>query len=1072
MIHRERPSFRLHLAALLALAGALLCLASAPPVLCADAPPELKALVEKFFACYAREDLEGFMALWSAGSPDAAARRRTMQETFAEDDRIEVRSLRILQAEVAGERATVRVAVEMSGVVAKTGQPSTRFGKLDRTLECVREVGGWRVWRYFPSVDDLVQRLAGAATDAERQALVAAEPGRVTPEVVLGLRVQGDAAYYRADYSKALALYRFAHRIATQIQDRSGAAWALSDAAWVLADQGDYARALADLKTSLQTFEELHQPRDVAETLNRTGKVYYDWGSYAQALSYFERSRQGFEALHEATGLAGVFNNTGNVYQAQGDFGAALAQFRKGLAEFERTGNTLGASQCVNSMGTTYHAQGDLARALDCYRKSLRLKEQCGDRAGMIVVHNNLANLAYLRGDAPEALENYRKSLELCQQAGDRAHMASTRGNMSALYEWLRDEKSARECLEQSLAGWKELDNPAGIAFWTCRLATFLGQHGAPERALDLFLFDLPLADKVGDRETVARCHWGLGRSYRAQGDSARARAAYMRAIDTLEKIRSRIAGGEEERLTYLGAGGWYRIYEELVDLLLKEGKVPEALAALERARSKQLLDGIRLDSLTSSDPNLRLLLARAADLEGRLAAQQRARLAEFSRPTRDQDPVRVQNLDREIAADEKELYRVYNDIVDANPDYRGFLPVRDEEIDEVRWALRQLPPGAVALAYSPQETALAILVLTRDSVRAHAVPVSRARLEELVDVVRRETGQAPASRGARPSGAPAPRRWTWDSAPARPLRDALTTLYGYLIAPVQDEVARARTLVLMPSGPLCYLPFQALAREERSSGVVEYWRHEVPNYPILHHSTTPSPRSPPRLRFLIEDRPLAVLPSIALWNRIGQRSSERSSRREGRLAAFGNPDGTLPAAEVEARRVGALFPRSLVYLREQATLERVENLPREVSIVHLATHGHLDARRTNDSFLILAGGERLRLGNLCGLKGRYPARMTVLSGCDTARDRNAPGNELHGLAKAFGIAGSTTLVASLWPVDDAATARLMERFYRALKDGRSGAEALREAEIALLQDPASAHPHFWAPFLLIGDWR
>jgi CHAT domain-containing protein len=97
---------------------------------------------------------------------------------------------------------------------------------------------------------------------------------------------------------------------------------------------------------------------------------------------------------------------------------------------------------------------------------------------------------------------------------------------------------------------------------------------------------------------------------------------------------------------------------------------------------------------------------------------------------------------------------------------------------------------------------------------------------------------------------------------------------------------------------------------------------------------------------------------------------------------------------------------------------------------------------------------------------------MTVLSACETAMGRKDPGNEVAHLANGFVEAGSTSIIASLWKVSDASTAALMEQFYHELKNGKRKAEAKRLAEVSLLKDKATAHPYFWAPFVLIGDWR
>src|SRR5262249_28600052 len=113
------------------------CLAPASPVGSVQSSEEsaLRELVERFFEAYARKDLAGSMALFSKKSPDYARRKQNMEETFAECEKIEVKSLAIREVKVEGQRALVRVVVEMSALDAKTGKPSSRrFGRMDRRL--------------------------------------------------------------------------------------------------------------------------------------------------------------------------------------------------------------------------------------------------------------------------------------------------------------------------------------------------------------------------------------------------------------------------------------------------------------------------------------------------------------------------------------------------------------------------------------------------------------------------------------------------------------------------------------------------------------------------------------------------------------------------------------------------------------------------------------------------------------------------------------------------------------------------------------------------------------------------
>jgi CHAT domain-containing protein len=108
---------------------------------------------------------------------------------------------------------------------------------------------------------------------------------------------------------------------------------------------------------------------------------------------------------------------------------------------------------------------------------------------------------------------------------------------------------------------------------------------------------------------------------------------------------------------------------------------------------------------------------------------------------------------------------------------------------------------------------------------------------------------------------------------------------------------------------------------------------------------------------------------------------------------------------------------------------------------------------------------------DIYGLKLRG-MRLVTLSACDTAVGEREPGRNLTTLADAFGVAGSPTVIASLWKVSDASTRELMVAFYKGLKDKKSLAEALQGAQRSLIARPELRHPFYWAPFVLLGDWR
>jgi CHAT domain-containing protein len=147
--------------------------------------------------------------------------------------------------------------------------------------------------------------------------------------------------------------------------------------------------------------------------------------------------------------------------------------------------------------------------------------------------------------------------------------------------------------------------------------------------------------------------------------------------------------------------------------------------------------------------------------------------------------------------------------------------------------------------------------------------------------------------------------------------------------------------------------------------------------------------------------------------------------------------------------------------------------------IIHFATHGVIDTRYPDLSALALSGFDSAgrRVQQFLGLRDIYgldlSADLVVLSACETALGRDIRGEGLLGLTQGFLYAGTKSVVASLWPVADRATAELMQRFYRGmLRDGLRPAAALRRAQLAVAAEPRWREPFFWSPFVLLGDWR
>ena len=265
--------------------------------------------------------------------------------------------------------------------------------------------------------------------------------------------------------------------------------------------------------------------------------------------------------------------------------------------------------------------------------------------------------------------------------------------------------------------------------------------------------------------------------------------------------------------------------------------------------------------------------------------------------------------------------------------------------------------------------------------------------------------------------------------------RDIGLKLHERLIRPLLADIQGTK-LIISPHGVLHYLPFAALPEGEG---------------------------------YLLDRFSLRLIPSAStlVYLRPGQ------PQKLGKLLALGNPDlgaraFDLPNAQVEAVKVAAMFPDSRALVRAEASKSAVKALGNGFSILHFATHGKFDANAPLSSGLYLAKGTEpdgvLTVSDLYSL--RWDVDLVTLSACETGLGKVANGDDVIGLTRGFLYAGARSIVASLWEVDDAATAHLMESFYRNLAS-HDKREALRLAQIETRE--RYPEPWFWAAFNILG---
>ena len=502
-------------------------------------------------------------------------------------------------------------------------------------------------------------------------------------------------------------------------------------------------------------------------------------------------------------------------------------------------------------------------------------------------------------------------------------------------------------------------------------------------------------------------------------------RTAHAVAVDG----RGRVYAGTDRGLAIYDAGG------SAAAVLVDNGLAVEAFAdsAVERLAKvgEVILEGIEADSEAGAVlSRYREAERDVRDLEMAVEEGGGPRLGGNTRrhgPEGEQDAERAQartadggRLRRELATRERQLQRLLYQLENEHYGLFQMLRLDPRELSALHM---ELAPGQAVVQYLPTPSKLFIQLVTREGTEYREVGVSD---EELYG---RALRAAEGLRGEveRVDGNIA------DVPLAGWLVEELAWLYDQLLRPVERELAGMSQVFVVPVGSLTYLPFAALVYDADGDVGYAVERFAMGALPSLFH-----------LQLVLKHRASYVDDSLLM----------------------GDPDGSLPAARREVREIGGKLPGARELVGDDATLENFEEQAPYSRIVHLATHGALDQRRPEDSYLLMADGYRLSVVDISLLE-LDDTDLVVLSACESGVGLD--GLEYATLARAFAHARVPTVIASLGKVSDGATRALMAEFYDVYVGGADAFVAMAAAQRRMIASGTWAHPGAWSGFLVFG---
>jgi CHAT domain-containing protein/Tfp pilus assembly protein PilF len=821
----------------------------------------------------------------------------------------------------------------------------------------------------------------------------------------------------------------------------------------ILHAKGDVQAALACYREALELYRGLGERKDEANALNNLGFAEFGLGEPQPAEESYGRALAIRRSIGDRTGEAQALNNLAVLYRSLGEIDEALKAYGEAREILATLDDRRQEAATLNNLGVVYSSIGEAERARLYLTRALALRRAVEDRRGEIVTLNNLGWLERKSGAPGRAIPLHRQALAVVLAIHDARNEGLTRSLLGEAQGAAGQGAEALAELDRALALQRRTGDRSGQALTLRRQGELLAAGGKAAQALPLFAEALAAAHAVGDRVAEALTLAAQARALRDLGELDRAAGDAQAAIATLESLRVRL-GNPELRAAFLGSRS--DVYELRIDILMRlaaarpgQGFDRAAFEASEDARARSLLDVLRESGAairTGVDP---ALAARQRDLERRLALKEDRLQALLGRGKGESAESRTLEIESEkIRA---ELDNLDAEIRRSSPRYAGLTHPGAASLEEIR-AL--LDPETLLLEYS----------LGRE--RGYLWAVDAAGLRSFVLPGRDEIERA-ARAFHQALSTPAP------DGGARRARIG-KTLSRMLLGPLGDLGERRLAIVL--DGALDYIPFDVLPEPGRQGFLLA--RHEVVELPSA--SVLADERR--ELARRVPARELAIVIADPVFQPDDPRVA--GSRRTIPAAAAGDPLllSRLRFSRQEALGIASLAPPGAVTTDLDFAANRdlvLSGRLRDFRYIHFATHGLFDAGRPELSGLALSrvGPDGAAKEGFLSLRDIYDLDLTadlvVLSGCQTALGKEIRGEGLLGLTRGFLYAGAPRVVASLWWIDDRATAALMAAFYRALWiDGLRPAAALRKARLSLSRQRRFRDPSYWGAFVLQGDWQ
>lgn len=763
------------------------------------------------------------------------------------------------------------------------------------------------------------------------------------------------------------------------------------------------------------------------------GDVEAALGNTASAAEYFHTALELARQCGDQDTEAKVRKGLGVYYFQLGDYDQAL-EYSQGALDIllNRSDRWSTCVKTLSTMSQVYAELGHTDDAVECASQALQIAEEIGDERLLPPLLINQAAALTDMGLFAEVLPTLERALSIIIRHSMARQEVLARFNLGMYYlntaEADADIAMALEQFREALAVSGGIDEISLKAMVHCGRAHALvmldetsGAEAEYRTAAEMFHRISAIAD-----EADVQVHLGNLLRFHS-GTPEDALKCYVAAVELTEQLRSSLKR-ENHRIGL--AGVRTEPYQQIVTTLIELGRYDEAFHYVERARSKALVELLAGQFTTDSgDEIIRQAVEIAQRIEELRQTLDEIQKAEESAAgcTVEQSSRRTSlrsDMQRGLELEQRKFGTLCDELQRVAPERLGMVSVQATECGEVQslltddTALIELYQMADRLFLFVLRSRMPLQVVEIELTADDAADMVFSFVTALRDPANLDTRSHDFMRG---------------------VRQPASKLYTTLFNPLADLLADVRQHVIVPHLFWHYLPFHAL--------------YDTASKQYLFD------------RFAISYAPSATVLAIC-------RGKNRSHRN--RALILCRNDGDLPHVEEEGTAISRVFEQAMLLNGDEAVMERLNDSSRP-DVIHCACHGYFNPEQPFLSGIAIppdrSEDRPTLLMDIVQLK--LDSSLITLSACDTGLNTISNADELVGLSRGFFGAGAAALLLSLWKVSDSSTAYLMENFYwHYVANRQSKGRALQLAMQAVRAKPEYAHPYYWAPFVVMGEWE